>query len=214
LADLAWMNRCLGVTGFVAHQLGRLVGESVDRLRVLDVAAGGGDILVGVDLWCRSRSVDFRGVAVDRGTEASQVARRRVVEPDGSVRIEVVRGDALRLPFTDRAFDVAISSTFLHHLEPEQAIQTLREMARVSEVGFVVSDLRRGFLGYLGSLGLAYTIWARHPYTRHDGPVSMRAAFTLQEARELAVEAGLEVVVEPQPLFRWTMRWKREHEAS
>jgi hypothetical protein len=97
----------------------------------------------------------------------------------------------------------------LHHLEPEQAIQTLREMARVSAVGFVVSDLRREPLGYLASLGLAFTVWSRHSYTRHDAPASMRAAFTLREARELAARAGLEVVVEPQPMFRWAMRWKR-----
>ncbi len=210
LADLAWMNRYLGVAGGMTQQLGRMVGGKVHRLRILDVGAGGGDILVALARWCRRRAIEFQGVAVDRGRETSRLARATTGETGESHRIRVVCGDALRLPFADRSYDVTVCSTFLHHLEPDQVIQTLGEMARVSAVGFVVSDLRRGPLGYLASLGLAFTVWARHSYTRHDGPASMRAAFTLQEARELADRAGLEVVVELLPLFRWAMRWKRD----
>ncbi len=105
---------------------------------------------------------------------------------------------------------MAISSTFLHHLGADDAAIALREMARVSVLGIVVSDLRRGVLGYLAARVLAHTLWRRHRYSRHDGPASVRAAYTLAEARELAERAGLSPVVEAQPGFRWALRWRRE----
>jgi len=120
-----------------------------------------------------------------------------------------VRGDARALPFGEGAFDVAMCSTFLHHLDPDDATAALQEMARVSRLGIVVSDLRRSRLGLLAAWTLAQTVWRRHPYARHDGPASMRAAYTMHEARTLAERAGLRPEVVPQPGFRWALRWRR-----
>jgi Zn-dependent protease len=80
----------------------------------------------------------------------------------------------------------------------------------VSTLGILVSDLRRSRTGYLAVSLLARTVWRGHVYARHDGPVSMRAAYTMAEARELAARAGLTGArVEAVPGFRWTMRWRR-----
>jgi predicted SAM-dependent methyltransferase len=113
------------------------------------------------------------------------------------------------LPFGDRSFDVAYSSTFLHHLDVAGAVTVLREMVRVSALGIVVSDLRRCVAGYLAARALAGTVWRRHLYSRHDGPVSMRAAFTTSEVEGLAERAGIRSLIEPQPFFRWALCWRR-----
>lgn len=205
LADLAWYNRYLGGTATIVHQLRRLLSAGRPAgLRVVDVGAGGGDVLKALAVWCARRSMEFEGVGLDRGTGTVALAAEW---SRGGVRW--VAGDARRLPFRDGSFDVAISSTFLHHLETEDAVAALAEMARVSRRGIVVSDLRRCLPGYLGSRLLAGTVWRRHPYSRHDGPASVRAAFDLAEARQLAARAGLDAIVEPQPWFRWALRWKR-----
>ena len=210
LADLAWMNRWLGPTATIGNQMGRLLGHSrPKRLRVLDVAAGGADMLAALDRWCGRRGIEFEGVALDFGRETVRVATAMLSGNGQAERIRIVCGDARALPFGDRRFDVAICSTFLHHLEGDDAAVAVREMARVSDLGIVVSDLRRGHFGQLGAWMLANTVWRRHLYTRHDSIASMRAAYTAREARELAKRAGLAVSVETQRWFRWAMRWKR-----
>lgn len=211
LNDLAWLNRYLGGTATVLHQFRRLLdGEPARSLRVLDVGAGGGDILVAIDAWLRRRGGNLDGVALDAGAAAVRHASALFAACGPKRRARVVRGDALALPFADRSFDVAYSSTFLHHFNSQAAVAVLREMIRVSAVGIVVTDLRRSLLGYLAARALAETVWRRHPYSRHDGPVSMRAAYTTSEIGGLAERAGLKGWIEPQPFFRWALRWRRD----
>jgi len=208
LADLAWLNRYLGGTATLIHQLNRLLGGvSPRRLRVLDVGAGGADMLVALREWCLRSGFELEAVALDVGRETTQQAAKNI----GNVGCEGLRvacGDACTLPFSDSAFDVAISSTFLHHLEEGDAVVALKEMARVSGLGVIVSDLRRELWGYIAAWTLANTVWRRHRYTHHDATVSMRAAFSLEEAIALAQRAGLAAVVEPQLWFRWALRWR------
>lgn len=210
LNDLAWMNRYLGVTAGIVHQVGRLLnGQLPDRVSVVDVGAGGGDVIAALGHWCRRRGIRFEGAAVDNGRTTVRLAAARLAESADGERIGVVCGDAQALPFGDRRFDIAIGCTFLHHFEADGAVEALMEMARVSARGLVVTDLRRSAAAYLGASALASTVWRRHRYPRHDAPASVRAAYTLGEARALARRAGLEAVVEPQPLFRWALRWRR-----
>jgi ubiquinone/menaquinone biosynthesis C-methylase UbiE len=210
LRDLAWMNRYLGVTGGIMQRLTRLLNGSLPALvRVLDVGAGGGDVLATLGMWLVRRGLQFEGVALDRGRVTIGVAAERLAKPQAVGRLAPVCGDALALPFQDSRFDLTVCSTFLHHLDPDHAVYALREMARVSALGVVVSDLRRGPLGYAAAWLLANTVWRRHPFTRHDAPASMRAAYTMEEIRALARCAGLDVTVEPQAPFRWALSWRR-----
>lgn len=210
LDDLAWMNRYLGVTAGILHQIGKLLnGQLPGRISVLDVGAGGGDVMAALGDWCRRRGVCLEGVAVDSGRTTVRLAAARLAGRAASERTGVVCGDALALPFRDRHFDIVIGCTFLHHLEADEAVAALTEMARVSAHGGVVTDLRRSLAAYLGASALARTLWRRHRYPRHDAPASVRAAYTLGEARTLARRASLDAVVEAQPLFRWALRWRR-----
>lgn len=211
LRDLAWMNRYLGVTAGIVRRLSRLLnGTLPKRIRVLDVGAGGGDVLVTLGRWSVRRDLMFEGVALDLGRATIRVAAARMAKSESAGRLAPVCGDSLALPFQDRSFDVTLCSTFLHHLDPDHAVLALKEMSRVSALGVVVSDLRRGPLGYVAAWTLANTIWRRHAFTRHDAPASMRAAYTMEEVRFLARCADLGVTVEPQACFRWILSWRRQ----
>jgi ubiquinone/menaquinone biosynthesis C-methylase UbiE len=158
--------------------------------------------------WSVRRGLDFDGVGLDLGRHTLRIAASYLHE-SGAGSVRLVRADARSLPFPDRRFDVTVCSTFLHHLDQAEAVGALREMARVSDLGLVVSDLRRGRPGYMAAWLLANTLWRRHRYTRHDAEVSMLAAYTLGEARKIAQRAGLRAEVEPQLWFRWALRWRR-----
>jgi hypothetical protein len=62
----------------------------------------------------------------------------------------------------------------------------MRETARL---GVVVNDLIRSRVG-VALCWLATQIVARHPFARHDGPLSVRRAYTAAELRDLARRAG------------------------
>jgi ubiquinone/menaquinone biosynthesis C-methylase UbiE len=210
LEDLAWMNRHLGVTASIARQLGRLLeGRSLQRLRVLDVGAGGADNLAALGRRWTRRGGRFEGAALDSGRITSRIAAAQCRETDAGAYIRAICADARALPFPDASFDVTICSTFLHHLDEGGAVRALGEMARVSALGMIVTDLRRGRPGLLAARTLANTVWRRHRYTRHDATASMRAAYTMAEVRALAMRAGLSVTVEPQLWFRWVLCWRR-----
>jgi ubiquinone/menaquinone biosynthesis C-methylase UbiE len=123
-----------------------------------------------------------RVVVVERDAAALALARRvSVAYPE----IALVRADASALPFRRGAFDVVTSGLLLHHLEPDAAVATLRDMAAVARGGVLVNDLLRTRLAW-GLVWLATRLCACHRFSRHDGPLSVRRAYSPDELRRLA----------------------------
>jgi SAM-dependent methyltransferase len=167
---LSFVNRRLGGASAVARRL----GELREPATVLDVAAGGGDLVREL----ARRNPRVRPIALDRSDWAIGFA-------SGVPR---VRADAFRLPFADRSVDFVISTHFFHHLTDDQAVAALREFDRVARRGIVVNDLLRTRRALLWIRLL--TLWA-NPYVKADGPRSVRKAFTVPEVEALARRAGL-----------------------
>jgi ubiquinone/menaquinone biosynthesis C-methylase UbiE len=191
LADIRAVNRWLGGTRVVLHHLAELV-ERHPRpgWRVLDIASGSGDIPLAVARWARKRSLPMEIMATDNHPSTLAMAAEHTAA-DPAVR--TAPADALDLPWPDGSFDVALLSTALHHFDDERdCLRVLREMDRVTRVGFIVNDLSRSRPALLGARLLAATVWRTHPVTRHDGPLSVRRSFTAAELRSLAARAGLE----------------------
>lgn len=204
LADLRRVNRLLGGTRATIRRLGPLVlrlGRGAGRpVRLLDVGTGSADLPKRLVAWSRKRGVDLQVVATDLHPSTAALATEATA---GEPAIRVMLADALRLPFTTGSFHLALCSTALHHFDDAGAVRVLRELDRVASRGFLVSDLRRTGPAMLGARALAATVWRRHPITRHDGPLSVAAAFTAGELRALAAEAGLRSFqVRSEPVFR------------
>jgi ubiquinone/menaquinone biosynthesis C-methylase UbiE len=188
LTDLRLVNRFLGGVKLTVEALDRLV-PTCDRdepLRILDVGTGGGDIARVVAGWARSRS---RG-AVVVATDLSQEILAFAGGPSERFGLALAVCDGLRLPFGDDRFDVAMSSLMLHHLRPDAAVAVLTEMRRVARRGIVVNDIVRWWPGVWGARLLA-GCFSGNPLTLHDGPLSVRRAYTRGELRDLARQAGL-----------------------
>ncbi len=132
-----------------------------ERIRVLDVASGAADIPRAIARW--DPRIEF--TCVDRDPVAP------------------VRGDALRLPFRDGAFDYVTTSLFLHHLGDAAAARALAEFDRVARRGMVMNDLLRRRRLYWWTR--FFTLFG-NSIVRNDGPLSVRKSFTLDELRALA----------------------------
>ncbi|MDB4947556.1 MAG: Methyltransferase type 11 [Gemmatimonadetes bacterium] len=190
LADLRRVNRWLGGTRVVLRHLGPMLRRLAStEASVLDVATGSGDIPLHVAAWGRAHGVRVHVTATDFHATTLDLARRHVsTDPDVTVEL----ADALALPYPDGAFGFALCSTALHHFDVRaDAPRVLRELDRVARYGVIVNDLARSRPALLGAHLLAATVWRRHPVTAHDGPLSVRRAYTPAELRELAAEAGL-----------------------
>lgn len=189
LADLRRVNRWLGGTRVVMAHLAPMVRRLGRPCRVLDVATGSADIPLALASWARGEEREVQVLATDLHAVTLDAARRATAREPA---VAVAEADALALPFDDGAFDFALCSTALHHFDDRaDVVRVLGELDRVARHGLVVNDLARSRLALAGARLLAATVWRRHPVTRHDGPLSVRRAFTAAELRELAREAGL-----------------------
>ena len=209
LRDLARVNRFLGGAALSGRALEALAGRLADHgagITLLDIGTGGADIPLALLRDWQRRARHLRVTAVDERDEVIQAAK--VVTPslrdEAGLTLEVA--DGRRLPYPDRSFDIAHCSLVLHHLDERNAVSLLREMARIARRGVIVNDLARGRVPWLGAWLLA-RVFTRNRYTRHDGPLSVRRAYSIQEARALLAVAGLRPVVEARGLIghRWAI---------
>jgi ubiquinone/menaquinone biosynthesis C-methylase UbiE len=197
LRDLARVNRWLGGVRLSARAIDALVGVAADRGRavtLLDVGTGAADLPHALATTWRGRGRRLEVTGVDDRPEILAAARDATpnLERDG---VRLVVADGRSLPWPDGAFDVVHCSLLLHHLDERAAVALLREMARVATTGVVVNDLARGRFAWLGAWLLAH-LCTTNRYTRHDGPLSVRRAYSLREVRALLAVAGLRPVAE------------------
>jgi SAM-dependent methyltransferase len=189
LRDLARLNR---ITGGTALSL-RAIAALGPATSLLDVGTGGADIPIALLAQARREGRVLAVTATDSRPEVLAAARvaRPGLDRTAGLTLEVADGRAL--PYPDRFVDIAHASLVLHHLAPDDVVAFLRELRRVARLGVVVNDLVRGRLAWLGTWLAVHTM-ATSRYTRHDGPLSVRRAYTRAELLDLVAAAGLDTV--------------------
>jgi ubiquinone/menaquinone biosynthesis C-methylase UbiE len=128
-------------------------------------------------------------IAADLRPEVLEIATRNLA---GISNVSLLQADARAMPLGDGEVDVAHASLLLHHFDPDDAIAALREMRRVARLGVVVNDLRRGLVPFALTAAAVMAL-SRGTYTRHDGVLSARRAYTVAELDTLAAKAGMSI---------------------
>lgn len=210
LGSLGRINKLSRTTAGLWGPIRDLVRESPESepLRILDIASGGGDVAMGL-----ARRAAAAGMRVQ--VEGFDISPRAVVYANAAAASQNLNNvsfcvrDVLAEPIPPDEFDVITCSLFLHHLEERDAQRLLANMAGAVRKLVVVSDLRRTRLGYLLAWLVSRTL-VSSPVVRVDGPLSVAAAFTMDEARALANKSGLRGAAISQ---RWPQRflltWRR-----
>jgi SAM-dependent methyltransferase len=196
MVELRRVNRWLGD----ARALSRSVLPEIERdlspeteagdareFSLLDVGAGTGELLREVARWAHERKIRARLV----GLELNERSALGILEESrGFAEIVAVRGDALRLPFDDAAFDYAMCSLFTHHFRDDGAVSVLREMSRVARRRVYVIDLHRHPVAYYFYTTVA-RLFLHNRLIREDGALSILRGFVPCELLRLAERAGL-----------------------
>jgi 2-polyprenyl-3-methyl-5-hydroxy-6-metoxy-1,4-benzoquinol methylase len=172
----------------------------------LDIATGAGDIPLVLWRTAKRRGWPVELAACDISPRAIEYARQQA--KIAGARIEFFQQDVLAGDLPDR-YDAILCSLFLHHLDDGTVQRLLARMMAAAGSVVVVSDLVRSPIALMTTIA-ATRVLTRSPVVRIDGPLSIRAAFTIDEIRVLAQAAGLAdcTICRRWPL-RFVLSWWR-----
>lgn len=206
LIGLARLNRFSSSAAILWPPIRAAAVESKHRpLRVFDIATGAGDL--PIRLWHRARKagLQLEIEACDISPRSIEFARQRAKFQNAGVKFYLLDALQQELP---SGFDCMTCSLFLHHLHQCDAQHLLHKMANAAPV-VIVNDLLRSRLGLI-VVHFATRLLTRSPVVHTDGPLSVHAAFTLDEIRVIATRAGLTgaKIVRRHPC-RFLLNWRR-----
>ncbi|MGN7159090.1 methyltransferase domain-containing protein [Sphingomonas sp. SAFR-052] len=184
LRDLARVNR---VTMAARPTLAFLSGiaRRGDRLKLLDVGYGDGDMLRRIARWAAAKGVEAELVGIDLNPRSETIARADT--PPG-LPITYRTGDYADL--AGQGWDVIVSSLVAHHMSHDQLVAFLRFMEGEAAHGWFVNDLHRHRFAHRGYPLLA-TLLRWHPIVRADGTLSIARAYRPSEWPPILAEAGI-----------------------
>lgn len=184
LRNLRQLNRFFGSYAAVLHFMRRWI-KSGDRLRIVDLATGSGDIpRLIVDL-AREIGATVQIDALDQQASTLEIARKLSADHP---EISFLQANILEWRPAE-PYDIVLNSLALHHFSEEDAVRLLQHCREMSRRYVLVSDLRRGLLASVGVYLLTALIF-REPMTRYDGRASAARAFSFAEMHDLAERAG------------------------
>ena len=201
LKSIARLNRFFGGTSIILAQFDRFLKSRrlSGTVSILDVGTGGADIPRALVKFARKRGVRIEIVAYEKH---EQVLEAAAGFSSAYPEISFVKADILTSSLAPASFDFAVCSLVAHHMSRDETVELLRILNHVSRRGFILSDLDRRRLAYAG-VWLGTRLFTRSRYARHDGPLSVLRAYTLDEMTELTRRAGCDGLrIFRHPFFR------------
>ncbi len=168
---------------------------------VLDAGTGTARIPILVGQQCPQ----WRIVAIDLSRNMLKLAAQNITQAGLQSQITLELADAKQLLFPAAQFDLVLSNSLIHHLP--NPLSFLQEIDRVLKPGgaLLLRDLIRPpdlatVESLVAAIGPDYDAHQRQLF--HD---SLKAAFTLEEVRDLVAQSGLQgVTVEQSSDRHWT----------
>ena len=156
-----------------------IMEQDPDRMyTLLDVGAGGCDIAIRAAREARQRGLKLSITALDNDKRTLPIASQAIRDyPE----IRFVEGNALELGRLG-SFDFVFSSHLLHHLAWDDIRIFLDSVIARTRIAFVMNDLKRSNLAYLGFTIFSMLVTHRS-YHYFDGRLSIRRAFLPEELR-------------------------------
>lgn len=162
--------------------------------RVLDLGAGGGDIVTRLATLAARDDLRVQWTGADPDPRAVEVALARPPRPD----VRFVQADASVLLAAGETFDIVLSNHVLHHLDAG-TLHAFTDTTVALSSGLVLhGDIARSRIAY-GLYAIGITPFAPGTFLRTDGLRSIRRSY---RPRELGRLLGPEWTVDAPAPFR------------
>jgi 2-polyprenyl-3-methyl-5-hydroxy-6-metoxy-1,4-benzoquinol methylase len=185
------VNRWIGRWGTLARQyVLPLLWEHArqgrtEPFRILDVGAGGGDVLRRLQGFVRDVPIPVALVGVDPDPRAMSLANILSDGVDPPIRwLECRAEDLLR---QGERFHLVISNHVLHHLNDSEVPPFLKTLEDLALERVLVTDIRRSRLGYIGFAAASRVLFPG-TFISVDGLLSIRRSFRPSELLPLVPE--------------------------
>lgn len=188
LTHLARINRLTlaqrPTLAFICRHLAQRAAAA-EPMRILDVGFGAGDMLRAIRRTAvrMGRTVALTGIDLNARSAPVAAAATPAGQP-----IRWLTGDYRDL--ADEPWDIVISSLVAHHMTSEQRVAFLAFMERHARVGWLVNDLHRRRLPFVGYPALA-VLAGVGPIVRRDGQLSIARSFRRDEWHADLAKAGI-----------------------
>lgn len=199
LQFLSFTNRVFGGSSLVLRIISRWAQnwDPCLPISILDVGCGAGDICVAISRWAKKNNRDVHITGIDMVPEIVDIAKKNT---SSFSNISIYQDDIFNCTEFDR-YDIVLGCLFLHHIEIEKQHIVLQRFHQLARRGVIFIDLFRSPLSYV-CVWLASVLFG-NAIVRHDGPLSVKRAFTLEELRHLSHQAGLPYLqARQEPWFR------------
>lgn len=187
LTALDRFHRRMGTYEELCRLLVPLVA-SYSRKRVLELASGHGQLAIALGRALAGKGISAHVEGSDLAPELVELAQRNAESAGSPATFRVL--DATRIDAPDGSYDVAVNALMMHHLPFEMVVRVLREMRRVAHSAVLI-DLYRSPLFYLPG-GLLVLALSQSVGCLHDGMISMRKAWGIEEWRLAVALSGWE----------------------
>jgi len=191
LVDLGKLNALSKGTDILWKPLLRLASQNGGKLKVLDIATGGGDTPLELSARAASEGIAMKIDGCDFSQRAVDFAR----EEASKAKCD---SDFFRLNVIDEAlptdYDVMMCSLFTHHIDEDDVVLLLSKMGSASRLAVLVNDLLRSQLNLI-LVTLGTRLFCKSKVVHFDGPASVHGAYTLHEMKSMAEKARLEQIV-------------------
>jgi len=178
LNQIATINKRLGGNKATIEGLHTLIkAEPKDAaISIIDLGCGNGDMLRAMADYGRKNNVNLKLSGIDANEYTVRYARKLSVNyPEISYMVMNVQSNE----FQDLAFDVVVSTLFLHHFTDQEIEQLLIPIVNKAGIGVVINDLHRSSVAYLLFKGIS--LFIKNPMVKKDGAISVLRGFKKNE---------------------------------
>jgi 2-polyprenyl-3-methyl-5-hydroxy-6-metoxy-1,4-benzoquinol methylase len=206
LVELEFINKWLGgndvtLSGLKLLSLTFPEKKDGERLKIVDLGCGGGDMLKLLSRHFRKKKQPVQLIGVDANPNIIAYAW---VNSSDCLDITYETLDILSNDFKFKRYDIVFATLFFHHFTSAQLIEIFTSLKKQTRVGIVINDLHRHWLAYY-SIKFLTSLFSKSSMVRNDAPLSVMRGFSKNELKEILYHAGIDKY---SLEWKWAFRWQ------